>query len=287
MSQDSSSPESTIVKKTSKKQREMSSSDSDFSMPYSSPTMASSQESTEKCPEKFPTMLTFEEWQKLDQQEKYSAYMSMACAFMSEIREMRAEFKSEIKKLEEKVERMENQGNRSNSNSGMDLDLQIMMALNGMSEEPKKREEKKKNLVIYRLAEVEDAKDEEEQHKADKALISEMLSKSGAKLSGQNVTYDDVVVKHFRMGEEEKTLTKNGKDIHCPRLVKLQLNSSDVRNHLLRKQRKFLPSITAMQGQEYSQYLREDLTPFQRRLHGKLVRERNRRNTNLKPGQPR
>ena len=273
-SPNSSSSSSSI---TPKRQRPKfdSPGDSSFSTPNSTPKMAldlSSSSSSQNPVESLPRILPPEEFAKLDDKGKYDAYMTMATSFLTEMRQMRAEFKAEIAELKETVQQLKNQ-------TTTDLQFEIMMAMNSMKDEPKKQEEKQKNLVIYGLP--EDAQDPKAQQEADKELVAEILQKSGC-----GGSYDDTVASHFRMGAAGKILVKNGQNIQCPRLLKLKLKSEETRDFLLKKQKEFLPSVPAMQGKNYSQYIREDLTEFQRRLYGKMVDERNKRNAKLKPGDP-
>lgn len=303
-SPNSNSSGSTSSNKSNSKKRRAgvqdSPGDSSFSSQHSTPRMSSlnssSASATVPASDSFPSLLSPDEFAKLDEKGKWEAYMKIVHAlvenqaktaeiqksFMADMLQMRAEFKAEISELKETINQLKSQQTNTEECKDLDLEFQIMMAMNTMKDEPKKQEEKRNNLVIYGLPEIDNNQDEKAQQEADKKLISEIIEKSG-----QNVSYDDAVVSHFRMGQAGKVLERNGTKLQCPRLLKLRLKSSETRDHLLKKQKEFLPAVPAMRGKNYSQYIREDLTAFQRRLHGKMVEERNKRNAKLAPGQPR
>ena len=76
----------------------------------------------------------------------------------------------------------------------------------------------------------------------------------------------------FRMGDGK---TPDGKKSKFPRLVKVQLNSDLAKSDIMRGQKNIIKNIPELQGADYSQYFRHDLTQRQRLLHAEKVRERN------------
>ena len=94
----------------------------------------------------------------------------------------------------------------------------------------------------------------------------------------------DVIAGFFRMGKQGKSIQKNGQEVKCPRLLKLQLKSEGTKKTLLKAQRDAFQKVPGLHGQPFSQYFREDLTFLQRVHYGDLVKERNRKNASLAPG---
>ena len=125
--------------------------------------------------------------------------------------------------------------------------------------EKAEREKRRNNIVIYGMA--EEGNTEEEQKQSDREVVEDMILSSGNETA--------VIANVFRMGKP------NVPERKYPRLLKVQLKNYDAKRDLMKKQREILPHIPRMNGADYSQYLRDDLTEFQRKIHSALVVKRN------------
>ena len=196
---------------------------------------------------------------------------------------MMRDFQKQNAKLEQRLMRLESNFNHSNgqqipiqtTNSELKEKARLFAQMSEYETEKKAKEGKKNNLVLYGLPEKEGADSKDH----DKQVLQELF-----KMSEISVPFDDCVVEFFRMGKQGKSIQKNGQDIQCPRLLKLKLKSFDTKKRLLKAQRQAFEKVSELHGQPFSQYFRDDLTFMQRVNYGELVKERNRKNAALKPG---
>ena len=264
------------VKKHSRVVSTSSSSSAESTSPYHSPSRIMEQE--ELSGEETLLPETLEEFDALPSKVRVALYKIMK------------KLEKKISVLETKVDRlesnlmqstrpisMEEAGDLQNSDKTMELKAKarLFAEMSEFEQEKKEQQEKMNNLVLYGLPEKEggDSKDE------DKQILKELL-----KMSEISIPFDDAVANFFRMGKQGKSIQKNGQEVKCPRLLKLQLKSEDTKKRLLKAQRYAFQKVPELHGQPFSQYFREDLTFFQRVRYGDLVKERNRKNASLAPG---
>ena len=202
---------------------------------------------------------------------------------MRDFQKQNAKLEKQISVLESKVERLESNYQHSNGqqisdqmpNSELSDKARLFAQMSEYEEEKKEKMEKETNLVLYGLPEKEGG--ESKDH--DKQILQELL-----KMSEISAPFDDCVAEFFRMGKQGKSIQKNGQEIKCPRLLKLRLKSVQTKKRLLKAQRNAFEKVPELHGQPFSQYFREDLTFLERVHYGNLVKERNRKNASLKPG---
>ena len=197
---------------------------------------------------------------------------------------MMRDFQKQNARLEKRLERLESNYSHSNvrqipdqMSDSMELKqkARLFAQMSEYEEEKKAKKEKETNLVLYGLPEKEGADSKDH----DKEVLQELFKMS--EISGP---FEDSVAEFFRMGKQGKSIEKNGQEIKCPRLLKLKLKSVATKKRLLKAQRQAFEKVPELHGQPFSQYFREDLTFMERVHYGDLVKERNRKNAALKPG---
>ena len=200
-------------------------------------------------------MMDQREFMKLKKEECWEAYRALGGQIESLLAKDDATQKT-LKSLERRLETLEKFDN-------------FFDKMEEWEEEKTQRAEKKNNVVIYGVPEVEGGNSPE----IDKNIITDILLKSGI-----TEPFFEVVAEHFRMGKEGKKLIRDGSTVNCPRLIKLKLKTHNHKRKIITSQRKALPQVPAMQGQPYSQYIRDDLTARQRKHYFDLKVERDKRN---------
>ncbi len=126
-------------------------------------------------------------------------------------------------------------------------------------------ERKRNNFVVYGLP--EKSKDLAVQQAEDWKFAEIVVGKSGSEdLS--------VITEVQRMG---KGKDRDGNPSKFPRLLKIKLNSSDVKKAVMKNQKDIIAEIPEMtqHREKYSQYFRHDLTELERNEHAENVRRRN------------
>ncbi len=137
----------------------------------------------------------------------------------------------------------------------------------------KEKEQKKNNIVIYGVPEVNE--DEDAQIQDDEKFVKEALSVIGC----DDVSKIDQV---FRIGKKKNY---DGTPRKFPRVLKVWLTDVAIKNTLLRKQGKVKENMELFRDQNYSQYIREDITSWELSQHRGLAKLRNERHANLKEGE--
>ncbi len=146
----------------------------------------------------------------------------------------------------------------------------------------KEEDEKKPNFVIYgcplsKTHDNSDFPDGMDQNEVDLDLVKRIVTESG---------HDSSTIKEvFRMG---KGKLRDGTNSRFPPLIKVKTTSEDVQKAVLRNQKDVLAEIPVMSAHRdtFSQYIRQDLTFGQRRLHADLVQQRNKKNEGIPADQP-
>ncbi len=70
-----------------------------------------------------------------------------------------------------------------------------------------------------------------------------------------------------------------------PSVLKFWLTDEAIKNALLRKQEKVKENVGLFREQNFSQYMREDMTSWEMEKHRGLAKDRNERNAKLQEGE--
>ncbi len=143
--------------------------------------------------------------------------------------------------------------------------------------ERREKERKKNNFVIYGLP-LDKNLSSEQKKEYDRKMIYQIIEKAGHS--------PDVIKSFHRMGSGRD---RDGNESRYPRLLKVEMNSSEAKKAVMREQRQIMEEIPELNEhrEEYSQYFRHDLTDKERQEYAERVQERNELNKNLPEGAPR
>ncbi len=133
--------------------------------------------------------------------------------------------------------------------------------------ERENRKLKEPNLVIYGMT-------EQATPEQDREIVDQIFEKAHADSSK--------IVKTFRM-------RKNPNDTrNFPGLLKVITTSTTDKEKVMAAQKPIIRDLPMefLPNAGYSRYFRDDLTPIQRRTHGKLVEDRNKRNLTVSSDHP-
>ncbi len=258
-----------------------------------------SDESLEFLPDEISTMIPLQEFAKLTTKEKDKEYEKL-CSLMSqkseELKEAKKEKADALKSvlnmtaasskdsesinllsktnasLEEEIKSLKSVSDKSNSNNP-NTSEGLFDQVVAYTAHLKEKEQKKNNIVIYGVPEVNE--DENAQGKDDEDFVKEALSVVGC----EDASKIDQV---FRIG---KKTNYDGSLRKFPRVLKVWLTDEAIKNTLLRKQQKVKENVETFRDQDYSQYMREDMTSWELEKHRDLAKKRNERNANLKEGE--
>ncbi len=143
--------------------------------------------------------------------------------------------------------------------------------------EREEKAKKKNNFVVYGLP-LNKESSSEQREEDDRKIIHLILEKAGHS--------PDVISRFFRMRSGNDG---QGNSAKLPALLKVELNSEAAKKAVMRNQRIILDEIPELNRHrdEFSQYLRDDLTFKEREHYGRLAKDRNALNAQLKEGEPR
>ncbi len=164
-------------------------------------------------------------------------------------------------------EKMNSDANKSNDTEG------IFEKMTRYQNHMKEKEDKKTNIVVYGVP--EPSEDEKVQDADDEKFVKEALSVVGC-------DDESKIERVFRIGKKKNF---DGTMRKFPRVMKVFLADEDIKNTLLWKQGKIKENVELFRGQEYSQYMREDMTSWELEIHREMAKTRNERNANLKEGE--
>ncbi len=161
--------------------------------------------------------------------------------------------------------------NLTHSTDGSTFEEKVIACLDTYFEHKEEKEEKKNNLVIYGLPESENP-DIKVRQAEDREAVDSIIEKSGLDVS--------VISEVFRM--PKRTGSK------FPALVKVKLNSREAKKAVMSNQKEVIAQTPQMESGKgkFSQYFRHDLTYRERQYYSGLVKQRNDKNANLRPGEP-